>query len=155
MDFTLLVDRPDTIPRIAAWYHDEWGYLNPEESTTIVEENLRVYLERDRIPLIVLAVEGDDVAGCAQLKFREMDIYPEKEHWLGGVYVPAEHRGRGVASALVREAIGRARSLGVERLHLQTEAHDGGLYARLGWVPVERVTYRGVDVLVMENDLTG
>ena len=42
---------------------------------------------------------------------------------------------------------------GVAMLSLQTEREDGGLYRKLGWVPVERVRYHGVDVTVMERHL--
>jgi hypothetical protein len=38
--------------------------------------------------------------------------------------------------------------------YLQTERHDGGLYARLGWQPLEEVHYHGVDVLVMGNQVS-
>ena len=158
MNFMFLADRPDAISLVAAWYIGEWGYRDGETGPISVEENLRVYLERDRLPLILLAVDGEgtdgeEILGAAQLKFREMDIYPEKEHWLGGVYVASEHRGRGVASALVGEAIRIARGLGVERLHLQTEHPQGGIYAHLGFEPLERVTYHGIDVLVMTKEI--
>ena len=153
MEFILLADRADAIPRIAAWYYDQWAYLDKNASVKGHEDKLRHYLNRGKIPLMVLAVDGGEIMGVAQLKYREMDIYPEKEHWLGGVYVPAPYQGKGIASQMVREALRLARSLGVAQLHLQTEQLDGGLYARLGWKPQEQVTYRGVDVLVMVNDL--
>ena len=41
----------------------------------------------------------------------------------------------------------------MRQLHLQTEQLDGGIYARLGWAPREQIEYRGIQVLVMENDL--
>ena len=91
--------------------------------------------------------------GVAQLKFHEMDIYPEKEHWLGGVYVPVEHRGKGIGTQLIRQALRIACTLGVPTLFLQTEELGGGLYASLGWVPVARANNRGLDVLVMEKTL--
>ncbi|WP_347232124.1 hypothetical protein [Pseudoalteromonas sp. R3] len=46
-----------------------------------------------------------------------------------------------------------AASFGVRELHLQTEQQDGGLYTRLGWQALERVNYRGVDVVVMYKRL--
>ncbi|MFQ6006412.1 MAG: hypothetical protein ACE5OQ_13020, partial [Woeseia sp.] len=44
-----------------------------------------------------------------------------------------------------------APTYGVQTLHLQTEAPDGGLYARLGWTPYAQVNNRGLNVLVMER----
>jgi GNAT superfamily N-acetyltransferase len=58
------------------------------------------------------------IVGTASLKYREMDIYPEKEHWLGGVFVSAEYRGRGIATRLVDGALEMARTLGVKMLYL-------------------------------------
>ncbi len=152
--FALLADHPGAIRRIAEWYHGEWGYLSPSTGPEDIERRLRRALTRDAIPLAILALEGDEVVGVLELKFREMAIYPEREHWLGGVYVPVSHRGKGIAAGLVRHAAETARSLGIRTLSLQTEKPNGGLYARLGWVPVERVTYRGVEVLVMERHLS-
>ncbi len=82
-----------------------------------------------------------------------MDIYPEREHWLGGVYVTSEHRGKSIAQALVSAIIDKAKTLGVNSINLQTEDFTGGLYTRLGWQPVEQVTYHGIKVQVMERSL--
>jgi GNAT superfamily N-acetyltransferase len=102
---------------------------------------------------VMLAVMGDEVIGSAELKFREMTIYPEKEHWLGGVFVVAEHRDKGVAARLIDAVVNSARVLGVDVLHIQTLRLDGGLYQKLGWQRTEQICYRGLDVLVMERKL--
>jgi GNAT superfamily N-acetyltransferase len=119
-----------------------------------VTEDLHSYLNKEQIPLIVLAVEGDEILGAAQLKYREMDIYPEKEHWLGGVFVSSEYRGKKIASKIVIKLLSIAESLNVKSLYLQTENLNGGLYSLLGWQPLEQVNYHGVDVLVMEKRLS-
>jgi GNAT superfamily N-acetyltransferase len=80
-----------------------------------------------------------------------MPIYPEKEHWLGGVYIDVAHRGKGAATRMVSHMVKLVRELGVETLYLQTDDVSGGLYARLGWQPLERLYYIGREVLVMEN----
>jgi hypothetical protein len=43
---------------------------------------VRDYLNKDKILLIIMAIEGDEILGVAQLKYHEMSIYPDKEHWL-------------------------------------------------------------------------
>jgi len=151
LDFALLADRPETIPIIARWYFDQWGERSPGATVATICTNLEKYLNRTTIPLLVLALDHDDILGVASLKYREMDIYPDREHWLGGVYVPAVHRGRSVGSCVVENVVERARSLDVSTLHLQTDRLDGGMYGRLGWKESERVTYRGREVLVMER----
>jgi GNAT superfamily N-acetyltransferase len=151
--FACLADRPEALDTIARWYFDEWGHLRPDAGPERIVAKLQGSMNRDRLPLILLAMDDQDVVAAVELKYHEMDIYPEREHWLGGVYVAAEHRGRGVAARLIGHAVAKAAALGVEILHLQTERRDGGIYARLGWLPVERVNYRGVDVLLMQRDI--
>ncbi|CAM6000261.1 unnamed protein product [Sphagnum balticum] len=68
-----------------------------------------------------------------------MDIYPDKEHWLGGVFVPPEHRKKGVATELLKRTLELAKKLRVTTLYLQTERLDGGIYATLGWRPIEKI----------------
>jgi hypothetical protein len=46
-----------------------------------------------------------------------------------------------------------AKAHGVTQIYLQTQALDGGLYSRLGWIPYERTVSRGDDVLIMVKDL--
>jgi len=153
MDLVLLADREEAIPKVATWYFNEWGYLGKDSDSERVAEKLKHFLNRDKIPLMIVAVKDQEVIGAAQLKYREMDIYPEKEYWIGGVYVVAAHRDKGIGTQLVGKIIEIAQSLAVTKLHLQTERLDGGYYSRLGWVPVEQVNYHGLDVLVMENEI--
>ena len=82
-----------------------------------------------------------------------MDIYPEKEHWPGGVYVAVNHRSKGIGESLISKAVCLATEMGVPKLHLRTQHLGGGLYDRLGWQPVEKVTYHGLEVLVMEKGI--
>ncbi|MBN3561027.1 GNAT family N-acetyltransferase [Aliamphritea spongicola] len=153
MEFILLADRPQARLTIADWYSREWGYLLEVPPADYFAVQLNDYLNRDAVPLIVMAVDGDVLMGAAQLKYREMSIYPEKEFWLGGVYVDAPYRGRKIASALVARIEDKARQLGITRLHLQTEDLTGGLYTRSGWQATEQVDYRNTDVLVMTKEL--
>jgi GNAT superfamily N-acetyltransferase len=153
MEFVYLADRQDAIPVVAKWYFNQWGYLSEVPSLEKMTEILRAYLNRDHIPLIILAVNKDQILGAVQLKYYEMDIYPNKEHWLGGVYVPQQYRGKRIARKLVLRAVDVAKSYGVNTLFLQTEKINGGLYKRLGWETVERVIYREKLVLVMKKEL--
>ena len=153
MEFKFLADRPEFVPVIAKWYFDEWGSALPGVTLQQIDDRISAMLNRDRIPVHILAMEGEELLGVAQLKIREMDIYPDKEHWLGGVYVAPSARGRGLASRLVAKALELAKTFHVKTLYLQTERFDGGLYASLGWRPIEKVHYNGIHVLVMENRL--
>lgn len=153
IEWTYLAKHPQHIKQLAEWYFDEWGEYVENSSELAFQEKLTAYLNIDRIPLIILAVEGDTLVGAAQLKFREMTIYPEKTHWLGGVYVNPEFRGQNIASQLVQYAQDIAINLGVETLYLQTESLNGGLYGKLGWEIETQVNYRGVEVAVLHKGI--
>lgn len=150
----LLADRPEAVETIARWWYDEWGHEAEGNSVENTCGEVRANMNRDRAPVGVVAVDDGQVLGVAVWKPHEMlELYPEKENWLGGVYVAPEARGLGVASQLCRKVIEVARVNGVDRLHLQTEKPNGDLYARLGWQPIEHVVYHGRQVLVMSRDM--
>jgi len=153
MKLEFLSENPKAIPVLARWYFDEWGHIGKGRTLEDFTQGLHSYLNTDKIPLIVLAVEGTEILAAAQLKYREMDRYPEKEHWLGGVYVCRKHRGRNIAGKVINRVISVAEKLGVDKLYLQTENLSGGLYSRLGWQPLECVNNLGIDVLVMERQI--
>lgn len=116
-------------------------------------DGLRSRMSTDGLPMHVIAIRGDKVVGFGALKLREMKICEDREHWLGSLYVPPEQRGRGIASGLIEEIVRRGRERGVTFLSLQTERLDGGLYSKIGWTSVEKVHYKGLEVLVMERFL--
>ncbi len=152
IEFSLLADRVDALPTIARWYFGQWGHLIEHETLACSIDRLHGFLNREKIPLILVATLDGKVIGAAQLKFREMaEMFPEKEHWIGGVYVASQHRGRGFGSVVAEKIADMAPRYGIETLHLQTEQLDGGIYARLGWVATDRVYNHGREVLVMER----
>jgi len=153
MTFTFLKNHPEVLPIIADWYFQEWGYLMENHSVEKEKKRQEIYLNDDKIPFILLGMEKDELIGVIQIKYREMSIYPEKEHWLGGVYVVKAHRGKGVARAIIEKALQMMPDYGVEKLHLQTENLTGGLYAKMGWQALKEVVYNGVRVLVMERKI--
>jgi len=153
MQIDYLKNRQEFIPKIAKWYLDEWAYLMPQKSLKEVEVSLSIYLNIDQLPLMLIAIDDNKIVGTVQLKFREMSIYPNKEHWLGGVYVEESARGKDVAALMINELLVVAKNLGVELLHLQTLKLDGGLYKKLAWQAIEQVNYRNEEVLIMERRL--
>ena len=153
MQIELLADRHDAIPVVAQWSFEQWGRRVAGNTLEASVERVMQRLNREQPPLGIVATDGRMILGTAQLKIREMDIYPQYEHWLGGVYVAPQARGKGLGSRLAQEIAARARAFDIAKLYLQTEKLDGGLYARLGWKPIEQVHYHGMHVLVMVREL--
>nr|WP_312453711.1 GNAT family N-acetyltransferase [Stenotrophomonas pavanii] len=147
----LPADAPER-QQLAQWYHAEWGQ---DAGLTLEQELQRLNPPQDAegFPHLIAAFDDGQVVGAVQLKRREMQAFPQYEHWLGSVFVADSHRGRGLAGALVEQAAAQAVRMGVSDLFLQTEALDGGLYARLGWKPLQEADNRSYSVLVMVRRL--
>ncbi|WP_439450577.1 GNAT family N-acetyltransferase [Stenotrophomonas sp. ATs4] len=152
MEFRVLPAGAPERQQLAQWYHAQWG----QDAGLSLEQELQRLnppQDADGFPNLIAAFDGDRLAGAVQLKRREMQAFPQYEHWLGSVFVADSHRGRGLASGLVEQAAAQAVRMGVSDLYLQTEALDGGLYARLGWKPLQEVDNRSYRVLVMVRSL--
>ena len=72
--------------------------------------------------------------------------------WLASVFVPAEQRGKGIASALVAPSRMPHGASAIRRLYLFTTSATR-LYAGLGWRALERRDYRGEHIQVMDKAL--
>ncbi|CAN5796482.1 GNAT family N-acetyltransferase [soil metagenome] len=146
------MERPDLADQVAAWGFAEWGRLNPGE--TLAQRLIRVRgkMNVDRVPIAFVALDdAGGIVGTASLLFDDLEGDP-RNPWLASVFVPAEQRGQGIASALVPVVERTAQRLGYTRLYLfTTSAAD--LYSRLGWQAREQLAYRGERIQVMDKAL--
>jgi GNAT superfamily N-acetyltransferase len=126
LNFEFLVDKQEAIPIVAKWYFEEWGYNVPGNFIQKSIDRITSKVNREQPPLHILAVEDEKVLGVAQLKLHEMDIYPDREFWLGGLFVTPKSREKGVGLGLAKKIATIATDFGVKELYLQTEALDGG-----------------------------
>lgn len=136
------------LQKIVSWVHSEWGHLMPDISYPTL---LSIFSERTtphRIPGTFIALRDDEIVGTASIVAHDMstrmDLYP----WMAAVFVPPDHRGKGIGSALVRASIDEARYIGLERIYLLTPDRVS-FYTRLGWVELEDAEYRGENVTIM------
>jgi predicted N-acetyltransferase YhbS len=146
---------PGLAERLARWSWDEWRPIYEQRGQTW-EHALKNYRERlnlDAIPLALVAFdESGELIGTVSLKYYDLDIRPEVTIWLGGLYVPEEWRGCGVASLLMTRALEEAQRLELPSLHLWTSSAEK-LYDKLGWKAVERMEYHGKQIVMMEFPL--
>jgi predicted N-acetyltransferase YhbS len=147
-----LLERPDLAEQVAVWGFAEWGHLNPGETLAQRVIRIRGKMNTDRVPVAFVALGADGgIVGTASLIFDDLEGDP-RNPWLASVYVPPEHRKKGIASALVRAVEDAARRFGYARLYLFTSTAPN-LYAGLGWRPLERQDYRGEHIQVMDRTL--
>lgn len=152
MRIVLLVERPDLAEQVSVWGFGEWGHLNPGQTLEQRRARVQGKMNVDRIPIAFVALDDDDgIVGTASLILGDLDGDP-RNPWLASVYVPPEHRKKGIASALVRKAEDTARRIGYDRLYLFTSTAPS-LYAGLGWRALEQRDYRGEHIQVMDKAL--
>lgn len=148
MNIAYLVDHPQHIPTLAAWHYGQWGHLNPGDSIPARIERLSKHTGRPGIPTTLIAVEEDRVLGSAGLVVNDLSSHPHLTPFLASVYVAPANRGRGVASALVRQMMTVVQELGLPTFYLITPDQQR-LYGRLGWVAQGEIEYRGEAVTLM------
>ncbi len=90
-----------------------------------------------RIPFAMVAEQDGRICGNALVIENDLAERPELVPWLAALWVDEAMRGRGVASMLLQEAIGRSAALGVEQLYLIARPGLRDFYNRLGWRPIE------------------
>ncbi len=122
----------------------------PELTVENLTDIFREHLNRDCIPLTLIALFDGQPAGTASIYVHDMDTRPDLSPWLAAVYVAPSYRKRGIGSALVKAVEGAAHKLRIGRLYLFTPDQER-FYARLGWSVLERVEYWNQTVVIMEK----
>jgi len=121
MKIEYLADHPAFVPTIAAWQQAQFGYLTPTATLEDRTDRLRRSLQKDALPMALIALSGTGTllgsAGILPTTITHQQLTP----WLSSVYIPDEHLGRGIASALSLRAIMEVAKLGFE----------GCIYSRL------------------------
>ena len=154
MNIEYLADHPEHIPKLAAWFYEQWRwFLPPESSASTIEAKFRTHLNRDAPPIALVALHGNELLGTASLRVNDMDVFAELRPWLGGVYVAPEHRKKGVGRRLVAAVERKALELGYQSIHLFT-FDQAAFYQGLGWQQVTQLQYHTHPVVVMWKALS-
>lgn len=150
MEISLLADHPDYAPKIAKWYFDEWAHIAPNITEEIVlEKVIEKSLNRDQIPLALVASEDGELVGVLELKIRENKNYPEYEYWVGGVFTNPANRGLGVASQLLKKAKELAIDFGIQNLYLQCESFNIPLYLNHDFKALHQAQHHDAETTIM------
>ena len=142
------------IPRLATFSYQEWRPVHDRAQMTF-DDVVRSYAQRaniDVLPLALVAIHQGTIIGTGSLKLQDLDVRPHFTPWLGGLFVTAENRSRGVATALIRRLLQEARRLKIPSLYLWTPSAEG-LYAKLGWESLEKLDYCGYKITIMQRGL--
>lgn len=153
LQFEFLADRSELVPQVISWWHTVWADRMGSDLER-ASEQLRASLSKDTLPIHLLVSHNGEAIGSAALKEQELEeLFPDNKYWLGSVFVAEKHRGGGVASAITLEIVKLARAMELPHLYLQTLDLDGGLYSRLGWIPLQQFDFKQQQTLLMKKEL--
>lgn len=149
-----LSQHKNLISAIASRLHAEWGDLPPWETTARIEARLKQGACTEAFPHTLVGIDQyGDWTLTGSVKLRELAHHPDKEHWVGEIYVLPAHRGRGLGSALTSKLAEYAFDHGVSQLFLYTPDQQS-LYRRLGWKDVCREVVHNESVSIMALSLS-
>ncbi len=149
LHFKTLFQCPQYSRTVVRWWSSVWADRMGSDLEKF-ERQLVGSMSEDKLPLLLIAFDGSTPIGTAALKLQELeDVYPNCQYWLGSVFVAEEFRGKGYAAQLSREIISNAKQRGLPHLYLQTSSLHGGLYAGLGWQPVQQFLHKNQATLLM------
>jgi ribosomal protein S18 acetylase RimI-like enzyme len=103
----------------------------------VLAERIRGYISSGDM-YFLLAGEGPD--GHAQIALHPTLFSPDREAYLGELWVRRDRRGQGLGRALLEEAMDEARRRGCDHFHITTSMGDDearGLYESAGFTNKE------------------
>jgi GNAT superfamily N-acetyltransferase len=140
------------IPIIAKWIYEEWSYAFPMRTLQDIQKTLFGRMNENEMPITLVAHDERGVLGTASLKASDMEILPELTPWLSSVFVHPDHRGEGVAGALVAEIEKIARQQGYVKLYVFNPITQG-VFEKLGWSVLKTVQYGGKELGILVKDI--
>lgn len=149
MEISLLADNPHEVSTIVDWYFDEWASHVPGVTKEMVRKKVKVTALNSDIPFSLVAHDGRELVGTLELKIQENKNYPEYEFCIGGIYVPAVHRRKGIAKKLMNVARNMAVFRGVATLYLQCETHNVDFYREQGFNAIHQSTHGHWETTIM------
>ncbi|MFI8620448.1 GNAT family N-acetyltransferase [Marinomonas sp. NPDC078689] len=155
MKISLLADHPYEAPKIAKWYYDEWARVAPNVTEEkVLEKVIEKSVNRNSIPLSLVAHLDSELIGVIELKIRENKNYPEYEYWVGGVFTNQDYRRKGVAHALLESAKNKAINMGIRTLYLQCESFNIDLYLNHGFKVLHQARHHEIETTIMVWEAT-
>jgi GNAT superfamily N-acetyltransferase len=125
--FASLDDHPELKDLVARWLWSFWGAPGNFDFYRSMTEHCSKY---DFPFMYVAFADGRPVGTVALLRadlFSRQDLFP----WMGDLFVPSEHRSKGIGSALQDYVLKEAKKQGFNQVYLETPLN--GYYEKKGW----------------------
>ena len=151
MEIKTLSEVPEHLETLAKWHHQQWGYMNPDNTLENRIAGMRNSLSADAVPQIHIALEDGHVLGSAAIVEHDMSTHKEWSPWLASVFVNPDFRQKGIGGKLVQSIMNYAKEQGFDKIYLFTP-DKRAFYERLGWQFLATEPYCGSnqDILIFE-----
>ena len=147
-----LADHPELVHTLADWFRVEWADYYAGRTHADVAAELSLDLNRDHIPIRLVAFEVEELAGCIVLRQEVLSTQPDYSPGLGGLYVHPHYRRRGIGAELVRAGMQLAARLNYPVIYATTNTARG-IVERLGWERMETVVHHGEEIGLYQKEL--
>lgn len=151
MQISFLADYPQFIQVLAPWVFNHWQPILGEVSVDDRVARFRSHLNKYRLPVALVAHDGNQVYGTASLREHDLPGREDLSPWLGGVFVGESYRGKGIGLKLCLAVEARAATMFAgEDLFLFTLDRQKW-YARQGWIFYESCNWCGREGVIMRK----
>lgn len=145
MQIVLLADIPEMIPKLGAWFREDWTEPDAGRAGD-PEDDFRGCAQRDRLPVNLVALDRGEPVGTVFVLDHVDRADPALGPWIEGLFVIPERRHEGLALFLVEGAVALARRLGYPRVNMGVRA-AAAYYEAAGWREVGRIAHAGGPVV--------
>ena len=132
IEIGFLKDHTQFIDEVAVLWHQEWGGKLDESDLPRKRVSVRGGAQRGKLPFIIVAIIGGELAGSASLFENDLENRPELTPWLAAVVTKYQFRGKGIAEKLSNAIVIECKRLGYRKIYLRTEKADE-YFKHLGW----------------------
>ena len=148
VQISYLIDHPEYVPQLAQWLFEQWDVILGKKTPEARIKKLKAHMNRDQLPIAWVAHANGQLLGTASLRVHDLDGCEDLTPWLGGVFVGANFRHRGIGAALCATVEDAARSRGIQTLYLFT-LDKQAWYSHLGWRVIGPYVWqqRSVDIM--------
>lgn len=135
IDIQFLADCPAVIPAIACLHQLELG-MGKRSNYYRTLERFHLRLNRDFLPLTLVAFRDTLPVGSASLVKCDLDSHRHLEPWLASLFVATTYRNLGIGRRLIQEIEAIVASQGYQQLYLYTWTRTE-YYRKLGWTVID------------------
>jgi RimJ/RimL family protein N-acetyltransferase len=148
-----LADHPELVHLLADWFKAQWPEYYANDTHEDVEQQFLQEMNRDRIPIRLVAFVEQQLAGCIVLRQFVIASDPAYSPGLGGLFMHSAYRMQGIGTQLVSAGMQLATDLGYPVIYATTISARG-ILEQLGWQLIKMVNQHG-EALGLYRYITG